>query len=173
MLHADAIQTFESLTEKQIETLELLADGRTGKEIAARLDVSPSAIVQRIEAVRAKFDGASRNELARMYRDYKQLTGEEACNEFTGNSFQLPDTALDPDEEDRVHPRSDLAFADSVTTLTEAPWQKRIEPRVVPEVLDGEGAVTFRWVYMVGAALGTAMLLLVLLAVSSAIGEMF
>lgn len=61
---------FDRLTVKQHEVFELIAEGRTTKEIAWRLDVTDSAINQRIEAVRSRVGSPPRAELARAYRRY-------------------------------------------------------------------------------------------------------
>lgn len=61
---------FYTLTVKQHEVFVHVSEGRSTKEISARIGVSESAINQRIEAVRARADNASRAELARAYRTY-------------------------------------------------------------------------------------------------------
>ena len=48
---------FSSLTDKQAAVLDLLADGRTSKEIATVLDLSESAVNRRIELLRSRFGG--------------------------------------------------------------------------------------------------------------------
>jgi DNA-binding CsgD family transcriptional regulator len=61
---------FDRLTAKQHEVFRLVAEGRTTKEIAWRLNVTDSAINQRIEAVRSRVGSPPRAELARAYRGY-------------------------------------------------------------------------------------------------------
>ncbi|MBB4858991.1 DNA-binding CsgD family transcriptional regulator [Novosphingobium chloroacetimidivorans] len=58
------------MTAKQHEVFACLAENRTSKEIAVRLQVSESAIVQRIETVRNRAGYPPRAELARAYRRY-------------------------------------------------------------------------------------------------------
>lgn len=62
---------FESLTVKQHEVFELVAENWTSKEIAARLGVTESAINQRIEAVRLRTGFLPRAHVARAYRQFR------------------------------------------------------------------------------------------------------
>jgi DNA-binding CsgD family transcriptional regulator len=62
---------FESLTSKQHEVFELVAENWTSKEIAARLGVTESAINQRIEAVRLRTGFLPRSHVARAYRQFR------------------------------------------------------------------------------------------------------
>ena len=81
---------FEGLTIKQREALDLLAENRTSKEIAGSLDVSESAINQRIDTLRQRLGGVSRAELARRYRS--SLQGgepEKTCENLTGENLHL------------------------------------------------------------------------------------
>ncbi len=165
-------KTLRSLTSKQREVLALLGEGRTGKEIATVLGISESAVVQRIEKVRAKFDGATRQQLGRIWRDHRSLLTNDDCNQFTGKNFQLPPNLASTDTATKDSAATHVEFMDSVTFETEAPWRTKREPRIVPEVLDGENASTFRWLFALAAALGIACLLLVLLAVSNAVGQL-
>lgn len=164
-------QTISTLTDKQREVFALVGEGRTSKEIANILDVSESAVVQRIEKIRSKFDGATRQELGRIWREHGELSGTRSCNQLTGKSFhllQLQDEAQIDRQADAGHA---IEFADSAVFNARAPWQEKLEPRIVPEVLDGENATLFRWAYAVAAALGMVIMMLVLLAVSHALAD--
>ena len=165
-------EILKSLTSKQREVLALLGEGRTGKEIAGALGISESAVVQRIEKVRLKFDGATRQQLGRIWRDYAELSPQKDCKHFTGKSFQLPPDAVSAEMGRRYKADTHVEFMDSAIFQTAAPWEDEREPRIVPEVLEGENASTFRWLYAVAAALGIACLLLVLLAVSNAVSQL-
>ena len=61
----------------------------------------------------------------------------------------------------------ELVMSDVLPIEDQAPWLKPGEPRVVPRVLDGEYAVVFRLLAIVGIAFG--VLAAVVLAVTSAI----
>ncbi len=164
--------TLISLTEKQREVMAFLGEGRTGKEIAGALGISESAVIQRIEKVRAKFDGATRHELGRIWREHAPEDDQDICKAFTGKSFQLPPGAIHPETTGKDTAVTHVEFMDSAYFEAQPPWQDTSEPRIVPEVLDGENASTFRWLYAVAAALGIACLLLVLLAVSHSVSEL-
>ena len=176
----------QSLTPKQLATLELVAEGRTSKEIALTQGVSPSAVVQRIEKIRNQCGGATRSDLARWYRDWRerQLLAQEHvdedCNPFTGapseaercNSSHLPPP--DPVLQRASQGRTVSQFHLSDAALFEAlpPWSGSGEPRVVPEVLDGEHSSQFRWLAAIALAIGMLVLFLVLLAVAEALGKL-
>lgn len=165
-------EILQSLTQKQREVLALLGEGRTGKEIANALGISESAVVQRIEKVRAKFDGATRHQLGRIWRDYRESSEPSTCKVLTGKTFHLHSEAFDADEAVQDEAFSQVEFMDSAVFNADPPWRERHEYRIVPEVLDGENAIMFRWAYAVGIALGMAILLLVLLAVTQSVGQL-
>lgn len=70
-------KSLPTLTLKQRDVLALVADNRTSKEIAARLDISESAVNQRIEMIRQRLGGLPRGELARLYRQEYAPKDEE------------------------------------------------------------------------------------------------
>ena len=83
------------LTRKQRDVMALVADNRTSKEIAARLEISESAVNQRIEMIRARLGGLPRGELARLYRlEYAPSVEAEGAQPETWQKIHLPD--LDP-----------------------------------------------------------------------------
>ena len=163
---------FESLTLKQRQTIELLADGRTSKEIASELDISESAAVQRIETLRAKAGGVLRKELARLYREYSDNC-RDACKEVTGNKNHLPPISSNSTAGTGTYTGSVLTMNDAVAFERPAPWASPGEPEVVPEALEGENAALNRWLAAVFTAVGMVVLMLVLLAVASELGTLF
>ncbi|MEO5707479.1 MAG: helix-turn-helix transcriptional regulator [Alteraurantiacibacter sp.] len=185
---------FVALTERQREAMELLAEGRTSKEIAFQLGISESAAIQRVETVRNKAGGLLRKDLARTYRVYLHdrewaadrpfaatfagpaagpSTGPEpACNDLTGKFFQLGQDLADGHPGVRNHAVDELVLADAIPFEVASPWASRSFPVVVPEVLNGRGAVLNRLFAATGIALGMLVICLVLLAVASQIGEL-
>ena len=180
---------FNDLPAKQLETALLLAEGLTGKEIATRLEISHSAVAQRIETLRRKFGGVTKHELARLARD--ELSGlgyasafnfgsaknptepvDEACIKYTGRKYHLPNPPEHDDDAIRNLPETELLFSDAFAVDATPPWTARQDERLVPEVLDGENATVARWAYVIGAAVGLSVLLLVLLAVAEALGNL-
>lgn len=189
MLTDRPIADFDALTAKQQETATLLAEGLTGKEMAVRLDVSHSAVAQRIETLRSKFGGVTKHELARLAREWLAESNsccdashshvrsaapqiDDACIKYTGQKNHLPRSEPSGHQASRNRSETDLHFADAFTINATAPWMGEQDDRLVPEVLDGENAEPARWAYVVVAAVGMAILLLVLLAVVNAVSEL-
>lgn len=162
---------FESATPKQFAVLLLLDDGRTSKEIAYELGVSESAINQRIESLRAKMGGISRAALTRAFRTWR--VENFTCNDLTGKIFQLSASDFETDTRNRNGEFESLALSDSMTLDSGIPWASQETPRVVPEVLDGKNAALYRWMCVVGIALATTIMLLVLLSVAQSLGDLF
>lgn len=173
MLHQDQQDdVFEALTLKQREVLELLADNRTTKEIAGALDVSESAINQRIDTLRQRLGGITRSELVRRYRssnkDERSARGAPArnatCQSITGENLRLA-SREEPLVAGRMHdPPGRFYFADAQILGSEHPWT---EPSrwVGPRWLYGKHASWFRILAMLGiVVLIIASLVLVLTA---------
>ena len=150
---------FSAATDKQRQVLDLLAENRTTKEIAAHLGVSDSAINQRIDPLRHRLGGITRAELTRRYRAFAaEMTAAASCEQFTGERFQVetPPPGLQIRRRDDRPGR--YRFEDSMGLAYEPPRGERPELRIVPRLLDGKHA---------GLARGIAVLLLLLLIVAS------
>ncbi len=140
---------FDPLTEKQAAVLGLLAQGLTSKEIAARLDTSESAVNRHVEILRSRFNGITRLQLARLYRERIGETAPaasdgEPCVDSTKQIIGLAATPPGGTERAQDETEADLAFRDSLALKVDAPWTKAEEPRVVPRVLDGNNATLTR-----------------------------
>lgn len=161
----------EDLTGKQFETMELVGRGLTTKQIAHELGLSMSGATQRVETLRAKFGGVTKAELGRIFREAVEIPANESSRNSTckKNPVAAHIEFAQPDSRDAQG--SHLLLADSLTFDASPPWAGHVEPNVVPEVLNGENATTFRLLAAVGIALGLAVLVLVVLAVAVAIGE--
>ena len=66
---------------------------------------------------------------------------------------QVPGEGIHGDARSRVAP-GEFVLADAAPLAIEAPWNSRIEPRVVPGMLDGDNAVLLRLALVIGLALG-------------------
>lgn len=185
----DAPPEFGQLTQKQAETVRLLAEGLTAKEMAYALGISHSAVAQRIENLRGKFGGVTKNELARQARrwlasassaqptqdsgPWPDLQGSvQACEKDTGQKNHLPHQSGLGHQSSRNRFETELRLSDSFVVDASPPWASERYERLVPEVLDGEHAAPARWVFVVGLAIGMTVLLLVLLAVANALGDL-
>lgn len=167
----DLDAVYEGLTEKQAETLDMIGDGLTHKEIAASLDISASAATQRVETLRAKFGGVTKAQLARLHRRREEIA---TCKTVTGKTSHLSDHPIEPSFEPRHRDGSAMSLSDSAPVFRlDTPWSEIDEPEVVPEVLDGEHASTFRWVAVVAIAAGLLAVAILLLTAAQAIGSFF
>lgn len=133
------------MTSKQREVFTCLADNRTSKEIAASLQVSEAAVVQRIEAVRSRTGFPPRAELARAYRRYLE-----------SGFFDLEGTAGG----DRSEP---VAFPSS--------WQKHAADWVLPGAMVGANAGLNRIAAMVVIAGGMLLVALASLGIAKALTD--
>ncbi len=132
------------LTPRQEEVLELIALRRTGKQIAAELGISPSRVDHHVRALKEKLGVNSLGELT----------------EFRLRVALPPPPEFPPSRISKVptHPSSP-----PVESPNEA--SAHLEPRVVPEVLDGKGAGFAR--VLVLALLVIAILASLVLALAS------
>ncbi|MDG6078091.1 hypothetical protein E3U23_02640 [Erythrobacter litoralis] len=166
----DIDAVYRGLTEKQTETLDMVGEGLTHKEIAAKLDISASAATQRIETLRAKFGGVTKARLARLHRARCE---KATCKTVTGKKSHLFASPAKGPLGTRHDDSFNMSLSDSAPVFRrDIPWSEMREPRVVPEVLDGKHASTFRWAAVVIIAAGLLVLVLVMLAVSQAIGSL-
>ncbi|MCP9223421.1 sigma-70 region 4 domain-containing protein [Erythrobacter sp. LQ02-29] len=95
-------QTLSELTDKQFEALQLAAEHHlSSKEIALRLDVSPSAVDQRIEAARRVLCAGTRAEACRAFL---LLRENDSYERATADFAQVPSAPhaeqFGPDEAD-------------------------------------------------------------------------
>jgi len=140
---------FDFLTARQKAVLDLLVDNRTSKEIGYALGISETAVNRRIEVLRSRLGGVTRQELARRYRDWigGQPTisaADPACVDNGLQILQLAAAAGDGETALEDGPAADRAFQDSLALRIDAPWTRPEEPQVVPGVLDGKHATLAR-----------------------------
>jgi hypothetical protein len=153
------------------------------KVIAQELGVSDTRINQHIRALKDIFEAESLGELVELYRAEKvapeepEESGKSEQSERSSSSGkglseavysknQVPGTAVSGDGRLRNDP-GELVMSDVLPLVERAPWLRPGEPRIVPGVLDGEHAVLFRLVAIVGIAFG--FLAAVVLTVTAAI----
>ena len=160
-------ESLDDLTPKQRETLDLLLEHKTSKEIARALGISPHTVDQRIDFAKRKLDVQSRGDLAQRYRElvsiYEPMTYEDS--RMVRAAIPMEDEGQD-EASDYV-----LQFPPEWTEKRSAP--EKDEPyRIVPEIFDGPHGT---WVRIgVILALAFAMMLLILggLAIFSQLSDM-
>ncbi len=166
------------LTVRQRAVIERIDRRVPIKVIAQELGVSETRINQHIRALKDVYSAASLGELVENYR--ATLVSEAPEPLVSGNPHKkqddslgrVPDTdLLNPFSEtaytkNQINPATDFAdfgqrddpgqlvMSDAMPLIEQAPWLRPGEPRVVPGVLDGEHAVLFRLVAIVGIAAG-------------------
>lgn len=176
---------FAFLTAKQKATLDLLANHRTSKEIAHALSLSETSVNRRIEAVRLRLGGITRQELARRYNQWLAAHGaaniataakpaensQSPCVESGVDNLQLvqmPGAGERPDRDSEVRT---TAFEDPIAMSIEAPWRVYSEPRIVPRVLDGDNARLTRGAAIAVLVLAIVASIVVALAAAKALAD--
>jgi len=171
------------LTERQKAVMERIDRRVPIKMIARELDLSETRINQHIRALKNAYEVGSLGDLVDAYREEKSKFSEpETSEEIAENEevepnlkglskptyrkSQIPFEQVMAETSQRDDP-GELVMSDVLPIEDQAPWLKPGEPRVVPRVLDGEYAVVFRLLAIVGIAFG--VLAAVVLAVTSAI----
>ena len=150
------------ISERQSEVLQLLADHLTIKEIAGRLNVSESAVNQRIKACKERLEASNHRELIHLWRA-NQLGDEldSACSFSTCNIRQLPEDRLANHQWPEATISPIVTFGDAMTLGGRAPWESTVEPEVVPRVLDGKNADWVRGAAIIATCFGVFATILV------------
>ena len=167
----------ESLTKKQRQALELVASNHTTKEMAHKLGMSEPAAIKRVLALREKFGGVTKNQLARKYQNFQQNTDQTyqisiPSDDVHGKKFHLLQSSPHEENCDGHHADSTVEFSDAIQTRIDIPWADYDEPTVVPGALDREGSGVLRIAAAVLVALGVAVLALVIIGVSAAVEDL-
>ena len=158
------------LTARQAAVMERIDRRVPIKVIAQELGVSETRINQHIRALKDIFGATNLRDLVDLYRlsrasveaapDAKESEPKEALREFhkplsedAYTNSQVPASIFGFDMGDRDGAAS--VELNAATPLIEsAPWLRPGEPKVVPGLLDGEHAITFRLAAIVGIAFG-------------------
>lgn len=178
-----ACATSRQLTERQWAVMERIDRRVPIKVIAQELGVSETRINQHIRVLKDIYQAQSLGELVENYRmtiapelagkprqtGPVETTYEPSLKDFSEatyskkqvNASQLVDECPGQDDPGQ------LVMGDVLPFVDQAPWLRPGEPRVVPGVLDGDHAVLFRLVAIVGIAAG--ILAAVVLTVTAAV----
>lgn len=159
----EAASVFDSLTEKQRETLLLACGHLTSKEIALKLGVAPVTIDKRIEAIRARLGNISRHEVIGLYRQH-QLHYDRPIYEpiiVDCDRAAPPFPASQPD-------LSQMAFHDSLRLDARAPWNRGhdwLRPGLKPSDL----GIVGKLMVMIMGSLSIMMVAVLLMAFADAL----
>jgi DNA-binding CsgD family transcriptional regulator len=116
----DAFAIFDSLNDKQHETLMLAARHLTSKQIAQQLGLAPVTIDKRIEGVRSRLDGLPRTDLLRLYKEW----GDTYDRTINGSIILEPTPSEVPDPWERPSDPA-LTFGDNLVLDARAPWERQ------------------------------------------------
>ncbi|MFU7527573.1 helix-turn-helix transcriptional regulator [Qipengyuania sp. ASV99] len=171
------------LTQRQQAVMDRIDRRVPIKVIARELGVSETRVNQHIRALKNIYDAENLGELVERHRaeNPEERVAEDdnkiEQNEYYGlnvktysepaySKNQVPEFIKTMDEPQGNDPGK-LVMSDVLPLEAQAPWLRPGEPRVVPRVLDGEHAVWFRLVAIVGIAFG--FLAAVVLTVTAAV----
>ena len=171
------------LTERQRAVMEGIDRRAPIKVIAQELGVSETRINQHIRALKDIYEAENLGDLVERYRADKaleeQLRAEEEAeqseavrsdqkgySEAVYSNSQVSEGGLIADTSSGNDP-GELVMSDVLPLEHQAPWLRPGEPRVVARALDGENAVLYRLLAIIGIAFG--VLAAVVLAVTAAV----
>ena len=171
------------LTERQRSVMEGIDRRQSIKVIARELGVSETRINQHIRALKDIYEAENLGELVECYRADKATEeklrldqksekleyvkeDQKALSEAVYSNNQVPEAGLISDNPPGNDP-GELVMSDVLPLEEQAPWLRPGEPRVVTRALDGENAVLYRFLAIIGIAFG--VLAAVVLAVTAAV----
>jgi DNA-binding CsgD family transcriptional regulator len=143
------------------------------KVVAAELGISESRVNQHIRALKERYRVHTLPDLVEAWRNQdSENTGEADCRNSAWRIPQVPDHDVRGDVRSRVAP-GEFVLADAAPLAIEAPWISRIEPRVVPGMLDGDNAVLLRLALIVGLAFGLVAAIVLVVTASLSLSAAF
>ncbi|MDN3646449.1 LuxR C-terminal-related transcriptional regulator [Pontixanthobacter aestiaquae] len=156
------------LTEKQRAVMERVDRRVPIAIIADEMGVSETRINQHIRSLKDRFGVENLNALVEQYRLSADYTDgpEDPLRKAQYSFSQAAKGPIFPDQQSRVDP-GEIVLSDSHHVLIDAPWTGSREPVVVPTKLDGDQAVLYRSMAMLGIAVGITAA--VILTVSAAL----
>ena len=178
-----ASATSRQLTERQRAVMERIDRRVPIKVIAQDLGVSETRINQHIRALKNIYQAQSLGEMVENYRatippnpapepsetaplDPTYEPSLKDLSEAAYSKKQINAPPIDGESRGQDDP-GQLVMGDVMPFVDQAPWLRPGEPRVVPGLLDGDHAVLFRLVAIVGIAAG--ILAAVVLTVTAAV----
>ena len=163
---------FERISEKERAALRLTLLGKTSKEIARELKVSPRAIDQRLDSARRKFGVSERNEAARKF--YELYCASEG---LTSDPFLLGEGAgrqrSDGGEQSHYVFGKALAFSAPAVWDTNAKTETETWRRFVPGLPSAASGTRDRIMWIVIGAAAILLLVVVGLAAKDSLRRAF
>lgn len=166
MRSPDAFAVFDSLTEKQHQTLRLAARHRTSKQIANALNLAPVTIDKRIEGVRSRLGAIPRADLLRLYGEWSDAYDRTICDPII-----LGEQADQPALISEQLSGETLRFDDSVVFDARASWDRSsgwLRPGLNPSDL----GVIGKLLVMLGSAIAILMVAVLSMAFADALMSM-
>lgn len=143
------------------------------KAIAAELGISESRVNQHIRALKERYRVNNLPDLVTAWRnDDVEFIGEEDCRNSAWRIPQVTGDHFRGETGSRVAP-GEFVLADAAPLAIEAPWTTRIEPRVVPGMLDGDNAVLMRLALIIGLAFGLVAAIVLVVTASLSLSAAF
>ena len=159
------------LTDRERAVLDGVDRRLPLKAVAAELGISESRVNQHIRALKERYRV---NNLPDLVDAWRTQDPEKAAEPPYRNSAwripQVPGHGIRGDARSRVAP-GEFVLADAAPLAIEAPWMTRIEPRVVPGMLDGDNAVLLRLALIVGLAFGLVAAIVLVVTASLSLSE--
>lgn len=142
------------LSQRERAVLEGIDRRLPLKAVAAELGVSESRVNQHVRALKERYRVHNLPALIEAWRrDEPDNIDESTYRNSAWRNRQVSFGGMPGQTDGRVAP-GEFVLSDAAPYAIEAPWMGRIEPRVVPGVLDGDNAVLLRLAVIIGLAFG-------------------
>lgn len=160
-----------ALTDRERAVLDGVDRRLPLKAVAVELGISESRVNQHIRALKELYRVNNLPDLISAWRaqdpDYPR---EQDYRNSAWRIPQVPGEAIAGEAKSRVAP-GEFVLADAAPLAIEAPWITRIEPRVVPRMLDGDNAVLLRLALIIGLAFGLVAAIVLVVTASLSLSE--
>lgn len=156
------------LSPKEREVLDQILLHKSLKVIAHDLEITLSAVDQRLKSARTKLGAADRNEAARLYSALITACMNSTCGSEVIGTAQDPQLIQSPE----LPSGSMFKFEDSATIVVPPPWFEQSHRTAVSEVLDEKFGRLWRVAAIPVFAVTIAILALALMAMAQSLGQL-
>lgn len=160
------------LTDRQRAVLGAIDRRLPLKAVAAELGISESRVNQHVKGLKERYGVHSLPDLVDAWR-CEENGGRPAdpCRSSAWRNPQVSAAAFGEENGSRVAPGEFVLSDAAALYAIEAPWSGRIEPRVVPGVLDGDNALLLRLAVIIGLAFGLVAAIVLVVTASLSLSE--